>query len=147
MIQFYQREAGSSRMVLVGCGGLGASVATTLSEQGHTLHILSTDRDAFDRLPAGPISDGHIVPIIGDGTLQSDLLKAAVQDADVFMGLSDSDSENALSAQMAKLIYRVPLVICRIDDPTKQEMYNQLGLVAVSATTLVTNVVVDAARA
>ena len=134
-------------MVIVGCGGLGASVATTLSEEGHTLHILNADREAFDRLPAGPIADGHIVPIIGDGTLQRDLLNASVQDADVFMALTDSDSENALAAQMAKLIYQVPLVICRIDDPEKQQMYNALGLVAVSATRLVTEAVVEATRA
>mgnify|MGYP002174304798 CR=1 FL=1 len=147
MLQFTPREAGSKRMVIVGCGGLGASVATTLSEAGHTLHILNPEREAFDRLPAGPIADGHIVPLIGGGRLQRDLLNAAVQDADVFMALTDSDSENALAAQMAKLIYRVPLVICRIDDPTIQGMYGGLGIVAISATALVAQMALEKAGA
>ena len=145
MLQFSQREAGSKRVVIMGCDGLGASVAATLSEQGHELHILNTDREGFDRLPASAIADGHIVPIVGDATLHSDLVKASIQDADVFMALTNLDARNALASQMAKLIYRVPMVICRVDDVSKQEMYSKLGLKAVSATTLVSQAVVEAA--
>ena len=144
-VQFAQREAGSKRMVIMGCGWLGAYVASTLSEQGHSVHILDVDREAFERLPASAISDGRIVPIIGDGTVHRDLVNAAVQDADVFIALTGRDSMNALAGQTARHIYHVPQVICRIDDPTRQEMYDELGLVAVSATALAREMVVRAA--
>jgi Trk K+ transport system NAD-binding subunit len=47
---------------------------------------------------------------------------------------------------MAKHIFRVPVVICRIEDPTKQQMYAELDLAAVSSSALVTQMIVEAAN-
>ena len=126
------------RAVIVGCGRTGSSLAAALSERGYTVKILDLDSAAFELLPPGMMADGHIVPILGDGTAENDLRKASTQDADVFMAVSDKDARNALAAQIAKDLLRVPTVICRINDPTRREMYSQLGLVAVSAADLVT---------
>ena len=131
----------------MGCNGIGAAVATTLVNQGHTVHVLDSHEGAFGRLPPGGIEEGHIVPIIGDGTLQQGLVKASVQDADVFMALSNSDTRNALAAQRAKQVYQVPKVICRIDDPDLNEMYNELDIQAVGATMLVTEMLVKETNA
>ena len=87
------------------------------------------------------------MPLVGDGTLQDDLLRAYVSDAHLFMALSGIDTLNALAAQMAKHVYRVPRVICRIDDPTLQSMYGSLDIVAISATALVSQMALEAARA
>ena len=54
----------------------------------------------------------------------------------MFMALSGVDTLNALTGQMAKHLFQVPTVVCRIDDPTLQEMYEELGIVAISATSL-----------
>jgi trk system potassium uptake protein TrkA len=145
MLQFSQREAGSKRMVIMGCGELGASIAHSLAEQGHTLHLLDLHAEHFDRLSPGQVESGHIVPIIGDGTLQQDQMRASVPNADVFMALSDEDTANALAAQMSRHLYEVPTVICRIDDPTMQKVYSELGVVAISATSLVTEMVIKEA--
>ena len=91
------------------------------------------------------IQDGHIVPILGDGAIAGDLVKASIQDADVFMALSDIDTINALAGQIAKHIHKVPRVICRIDDPSRQEMYNDLDMVAISSTNFVTQTMIDEA--
>ena len=80
----------------------------------------------------------------GDATRHRDLRRAAIGDADVFLALSDSDTENALVGQLAKHIYHVPTVVCRIDDPAAQAMYADLGLDAVSGTALVTRAVLEA---
>ena len=132
-----QMQPGARRMMVIGCGGLGATVATSLSERGHAVHILDTRSEAFNRLPSGEVENGHIVPYAGDGTVHDDLLRASAQDADVFIALSGSDTKNALAAQIARHVHQIPTVICRIDDPAMQEMYTNLGLVAISATTLV----------
>ena len=139
MLQPNQRESGSRHTVIMGCDGVGVLVATSLSGQGHTVHVLDSRSEAFEGLPPGEIEAGRIVPIVGDGTLQQDLVRASIQEADVFMALSKTDTRNALAAQMARQLYQVPRVICRIDDPTLQEMYSDLGIVAISATRLVTN--------
>ena len=147
MLESDAPSTGAKHTVIMGCDSLGAAVATSLVERGHTVHIVDTRPDAFDRLPVGVIQDGRIVPIIGDGALASDLAKASIQDADVFMALSDVDTTNALAGQIAKHIHEVPRVICRIDDPSRQEMYNELGMVAISSTNFVTQMVIDEAIA
>ena len=116
-----------------------------MTNRGDTVHILDSRAAAFGRLPPGEINDGHIVPIIGDGTLHQDLMRASIQEADVFMALSNADTRNALAAQMAKRVYEVPRVICRVDDPTVKGIYADLDILAISATTLVTDMVLEAA--
>ncbi len=145
MLQTDRTTVGDRKVTIMGCGGLAASVAITLSDQGYGIHILDLRIDSFNRLPPGKTQSGEIIPIVGDGTLQQDLLKAAVEDADVFMALSDSDTRNALAAQVASNIFRVPTVICRVEDPIMQEVYAGLGIVALGATTLVAENAVKAA--
>jgi len=130
----------------MGCGGLAAAIAITLSDQGHIVHILDRRQESFDRLPPGKTQAGEIVPIVGDGTLQQDLLKASIQDADVFIALSETDTRNALAAQVTSRIFQVPVVVSRIDDPAIQAMYNDQGIVAIGVATLMTEMAVRAAN-
>lgn len=145
MLQTDRTTVGNRKVTIMGCGGLAASVAVTLSDQGYSVHILDRRIDSFNRLPPGKTESGEIVPIVGDGTLQNDLLKAAVEDADVFMALSESDTRNALAAQIASNIFRVPTVVCRVEDPIMQKVYSGLGIVTIGATTLVADNAVKAA--
>lgn len=146
MQSFVRRtDSGPRRAVIMGCGRAGASIATSLSEEGYSVTILDEDPGAFDLVPPGMIDDGHIVPVVGDGTLEHDLREASTQEADVFIAISGEDSNNALAAQIARHILLVPTVICRLNDPARREMYSQLGLITISATTLITGMVLEAA--
>ena len=145
MLQTDRTTVGDRKVTIMGCGGLAASVAITLSDQGYGIHILDLRIDSFNRLPPGKTQSGEIIPIVGDGTLQQDLLKAAIEDADVFMALSDSDTRNALAAQVASNIFRVPTVICRVEDPIMQKVYAGLGIAVLGATNLVAENAVKAA--
>ncbi len=145
MLQTDRTTVGDRKVTIMGCGGMAASIAITLSDQGYGIHILDLRIDSFNRLPPGKTQSGEIIPIVGDGTLQQDLLKAAIEDADVFMALSDSDTRNALAAQVASNIFRVPTVICRVEDPIMQKVYAGLGIVALGATNLVAENAVKAA--
>ena len=145
MLQTDRTTVGDRKVTIMGCGGMAASVAITLSDQGYGIHILDLRIESFNRLPPGKTQSGEIIPIVGDGTLQQDLLKAAIEDADVFMALSDSDTRNALAAQVASNIFRVPTVICRVEDPIMQKVYAGLGIVVLGATNLVAENAVKAA--
>lgn len=147
MEQSLQRDPDSHHIVIFGCGVVALSVATALADQGHVVHVLDSRTEALDRLPMGKIEDGNIIPILGNGTLQQGLLKTSIQDASVFIALSNVDTINALSAQIAKHIHEVPVVICLINDPVKQEMYADLDVVAISGANLATEMVLDAANA
>ena len=117
-----------------------------MSETGYIVQILDVSVAAFDLLPTGLIEDGQIVPIIGDGTLESDLLKASAQDADVLIAVSGKDAANAMSAQIAHHILGVPRVICRLSDPVLGEIYKDLDLTTVSPTGLVSDLILSAAN-
>ncbi len=145
MLQTDRTTVGDRKVTIMGCGGMAASIAITLSDQGYGIHILDLRIESFNRLPPGKTQSGEIIPIVGDGTLQQDLLKAAIEDADVFMALSDSDTRNALAAQVASNIFRVPTVICRVEDPIMQKVYAGLGIVVLGATNLVAENAVKAA--
>ncbi len=144
MFPFNHIRPGSLRIVAMGCGGLGSAVVASLSEHGHTIHVLDTNASAFDGLPKSSIEGGGIVTCVGDGTVVRDLIKVSAPVADVFMALSGSDTKNALAAQLAKQIYSVPRVICRVDDRALCEMYEGLGLITVSSTTLAAKAAVQA---
>ena len=43
-------------VVIMGCGRVGAAVATRLAEEGHAVTVLDTDGYAFSRLPSGKLA-------------------------------------------------------------------------------------------
>jgi trk system potassium uptake protein TrkA len=132
--------------VIMGCGRLGASIAHSLLNEGHRVFIIDTQRSNFNRLRLEPIESGAITPLIGDGTLYADLLRTPIQDAQVFIAVSGRDTQNALAAQIAKHIFEVPNVICRMNDPEGQAMFIELGLNAISDIKPFTDLVVSAAK-
>ncbi len=134
------------QVLVMGCGRVGAIIASSLAAEGHRVYILDTDSDRFRRLPADMVESGQIVPVIGDGVQEHHLRRAEIEKADVFVAVSARDTQNALAAQMAKHIFQVPKVVCHINDPGRQEMYTKLGLTVVSPTKHISDMVLEALR-
>jgi len=120
------------KVVIMGCGRVGAQLATLLDAEGHLVTVLDTDTYSFRRLP--PIFSG--TALLGDGTDEESLRKAGIEEADAFVAVTQGDNRNVMAAQIAKHIFNVPKVICRIYDPLRRELYNSLGLEAFSPTTI-----------
>ena len=128
----------------MGCGRVGASIAVRLVEEGWFINIIDINPVTFDRLPESLIADGFILPIIGDGTLERDLRKAGARDAEIFIALSGRDTRNAMAAQIAQRILEVPLVICRMNDFTRRDMYDALGLIAITPIGIISDMIIEA---
>ena len=116
----------------MGCGRVGARLATLLDIEGHSTTILDTDAYSFRRLP--PEFSG--TALVGNGVDQEDLKRADVEEADAFVAVTQGDNRNVMAAQIAKHIFNVPKVLCRIYDPLRRELYNTLGIEAFSPTTI-----------
>ena len=129
----------------MGCGRMGVSAAAALVQEGYELRVMDIDVSAFALLPQGLVEEGRVSPIVADGTLESGLREASVPDAELFVAVTGSDAANALAAQIARHLLGVANVVCRIDDPARKEMYEQLGLTVVCATELVTEAIVGSA--
>ena len=120
------------KVVIMGSGRVGAQLAGLLDADGHTVAVLDTDTYSFRRL--APTFGG--TALVGNGIDEEALRRAGIEEADVFVALTQGDNRNVMAAQIAKHIFNVPRVICRIYDPLRQELYDTLGIEAFSPTTI-----------
>ena len=120
------------RVVIMGCGRVGARLAGLLDADGHQVTILDTNSYSFRRLPP----DFKGTALVGNGINEEALRKAGIEGADVFVALTQGDNRNIMAAQIAKHIFNVPRVVCRIYDPLRHELYNTLGLETFCPTTI-----------
>ena len=117
-------------IVIMGCGRVGGKLASMFDAAGHRVTVLDLDAYSFRRLP--PTFSG--TALIGNGTDEEMLRKAGIESADAFIALTQGDNRNVMAAQIAKHIFKVPRVICRIYDPLRKDIYEQLGLESISPT-------------
>lgn len=123
----------------MGCGRVGARVAGLLDHTGNDVTVIDTDSRAFRRLPTG--FGGKT--IIGTGIDEDILRKAGIEDADAFIAVTNGDNRNIMAAQVARLVFNVPEVVCRIYDPVREDTYRRLGLTTVCPTTTISAIVLD----
>ena len=130
------------RVLIMGCGRVGASLARSLAEEQHEVVVIDVNIGVFRRLPNHP----GIQPVAADGTLQEDLRRAGIQKADVFIGVAAGDARNAMAAQMARHVFNVPKVICRFKDPVREKMYSSMGYETISPTSIVSKLILEAVQ-
>jgi len=118
------------KVIIMGCGRVGSELAAQLDREGHQVTILDINPEAFRYLP--PDFKGR--RLVGNGIDQDVLRKAGAEEADAFVATSPGDNRNVMAAQIAKHIFDVPKVVCRIFDPIREEIYRGLGLETISPT-------------
>jgi trk system potassium uptake protein TrkA len=118
------------KIVILGCGRVGATLATMLDRAGHKVSIIDYSNEAFRRLD--PKFGGET--LIGNGVDEEILVRAGIKDADAFAAVTNGDNRNIMASQIAKEIFDVKKVVCRIYDPIRQSTYNELGLDTISPT-------------
>lgn len=106
-----------------------------LDAEGHEITILDIDSYAFRRLPA----DFHGTALVGNGLDEETLKRAGIEQAEIFVALTQGDNRNIMAAQLAKHIFSVPRVICRIYDPLRKDIFATLGIETFSPTTIFAN--------
>ncbi len=122
----------SKKVVILGCGRIGAELARLLDEDGHRVTIIDPDVEAFRRLRPG--FGGTI--IAGDGLDQELLRDAGIHETDAFIAVMDGDNHNIMASQIARHLHRIPTVISQIKDPLRSEAFEALGIESVSPTVL-----------
>jgi len=120
------------KVIIMGCGRVGAQLASILDKEGHQVTMMDVDSYSFRRLPP----DFSGTALIANGVNQEALEKAGIKEADAFVAVTQGDNRNIMACQIAKHIFRVPRVLCRIYDPLRRDIYVKLGLNALSPTTI-----------
>jgi trk system potassium uptake protein TrkA len=125
------------KVVIVGCGRVGSTLAENLDAEGHEVIIFDVKTSAFDRLPEA--FKGSAVR--GDGTDEEVLRRAGAEGADIFLALTEGDNRNVMAAQVATESFEVPQVIAKINDPVRAAAYAELGIVTLCRTNLMVDAV------
>ena len=118
------------KILIVGCGKLGAGLALELYKKGHTISIIDKDEDSFYRLG----SDFNGTLVVGNGYDQKVLEEAEIEYADAMVCATGNDEINAVAAKIGKDKYYVKYVIARLYNPRKAKVYEALGIKVISTT-------------
>src|SRR2546422_5346176 len=95
------------KLVIVGCGRVGAMAAIALSKAGHQVTVIDSNRRAFDRL--GDAFAGEMV--LGNGIDEDVLRQAGIESADGFASLTNGDNRNIMAAQNAPENFQMPRAV------------------------------------
>ncbi|MBI2876841.1 MAG: TrkA family potassium uptake protein [Candidatus Tectomicrobia bacterium] len=125
------------KVIIFGCGRLGASLAQALSEAGEEVAVIDRDPRAFRLLG----NDFQGRTIVGTGGDEEILKEVGIEEADAFAAVTNGDKINIMCSLIAQQIYQVPTVIARIADPKMEEIYRELGLKTLCPTRQSTEVI------
>ena len=111
-------------VMIMGCGRVGARIAGMLDQAGHNVTVLDINQGAFRRLP----ESYRGARAVGNGMDGPVLERAGIREMDAFMAVTQGDNRNYFASQMAKEVYGVKRVLCRIYDPIREQIFRELGL-------------------
>ena len=129
-------EENPIKAIIGGCGRVGSQLAYILSMDEHHVTIVDQDRNSFNRLPPG--YSGRVVE--GTAFDEETLIKAGIEEADVFAAVTNFDNTNLMAAEVARHVFNVPHVVARLYNPDKEPTYQALGINYVCGTKLVAQV-------
>ena len=132
--------AKSLDITVIGCGRLGSILASHFSKQGHNVVVIDQDKSAFEHLT----EEFSGFALTGDAAEMQVLQEAKLDKADCAIAVTGKDNLNIMVSQLAKTVFNVPIVLTRILDPTKDEIYQQLGLNTISPTKISATVFIQA---
>ena len=117
------------KLIIVGCGHIGAELAQRLNAAGHAVTVIDSNREAFDRL-----GDGfHGRTIDGVGFDRGVLKRAGIEQADALAALTSDDSSNVIITSVARNRFHVPYVVARLYDPHHAPVYQALNIPTTSS--------------
>lgn len=86
------------RIVIVGCGKVGASIASQLNSEGHDISVVDIDRNAVQNLS----NSLDVMGIEGNGASYEVLAEAGAKKADLVIAAAALDEVNLYTCLMAK---------------------------------------------
>jgi trk system potassium uptake protein TrkA len=109
------------RVIIVGAGQVGSSIAASLAND-HEVIVIDIDDDRVDSLTYSV----DVLPIQGDGTNVDTLEDAGVGDADMVIASTDDDETNIVISGVANVCSSA-FTIARVKDPKYLQVWERTG--------------------
>ncbi len=112
-------------MILIGGGNVGLYLAKRLLTSGHEVLLLERDSRQAHRL-ASIIGAENVM--VGDGCEMLTQKDAGFGRADVVVAVTGEDEDNMVICQLAKTVWHVDRVLARVNDPSHEDIFAQIGI-------------------
>lgn len=124
-------------VVIVGGGRIGRYVARDMVHKGHEVTVVELQGERVEAL----VAETGVLVIEGDAADLRYLEQAHTERADVFVATTHEDELNLVACQLARIEFRTKRVISRVNDPNNVELFQTLGIEAVSSTRLISELI------
>lgn len=115
------------RIIIVGCGKVGTTLAEQLVQEGHNIALIDTNEDVLQKLS----NTLDVIGIVGNGASYNVQMDAGIDKADLLIAITSSDELNLLCCLIAKKAGNCH-TIARVRNPVYSEEINfikeELGL-------------------
>ncbi len=98
------------RIVILGAGQVGTSVAQSLVSESNDITVVDSNRDRLENLQIRL----DLRTVVGSAILPSVLEEAGLADADILIAVTQSDQTNLVACKLAHSVFNVPTRIARL---------------------------------
>jgi trk system potassium uptake protein TrkA len=117
-----------TRVLVVGCGRLGAHLACRLAADGHDVRVIDEDPASFDRLASD--FPGRLVR--GTGFDEDVLREAGADECDMVAAMTNRDATNYMVVEAVRRLFHVERVVVRVNDPEFDRVFREMDMATVS---------------
>ena len=111
------------KILILGAGRVGSSLASTLSKQQYEVSIVDLNKDRLQRLQ----EDLDLATEVGHGSYPNTLKKVGADEETILLAVTNSDECNITSCQIAKSKFNVKKTICRLSDAQYLDSLSAFG--------------------
>lgn len=86
------------KIIIVGCGKVGTTLAEQLNRENHDITLIDTNDEAIQNLS----DSADVMGVTGNGAIYQVQMEAGIQDADLLIATTNSDELNMLCCLIAK---------------------------------------------
>lgn len=98
------------KVIILGAGQVGASVAATLASEANDITMIDADRERIREL-----QDRYDIQVVCGHASRPDVLRrAGAEDADMILAVTNSDETNMVACQVAYTLFHTPTKIARV---------------------------------
>jgi trk system potassium uptake protein TrkA len=111
------------KVIIVGGGKVGTSLALLLLEKGYAVKVIEAEREKVSRLQQDLPGD---VVALGNGTDPVVLEAAGILGVNVVAATTGQDETNLVVTNLARFVFNVPRVVARVNNPKNAWMFTPM---------------------
>ena len=100
MLEKHSIKKEKMNIIIVGCGRVGATLVEQLSKEGNDITVIDKTSDTIASLT----NLYDVMGIVGNGATYSVQMEAGIENADLFIAVTESDELNLLCCTVAKRV-------------------------------------------